>query len=54
MANWIILGIGCLWTIILPLRKHCYFPKCEKGEWDYFNKQMMLNSDYDRLNPQTK
>lgn len=54
MANWIILGIGCIWTIILPLRKHCFFAVSSIGEQDYFEKQILLNSDYDRMNPQTK
>ena len=47
-------GLAVIWMIALALRRTIFFADTDIGEWDYFDKQMLLNSDYDRLNPQTK
>lgn len=33
--NWIMVGIGVIWSIVLALRRHCFFEKADFGNWDY-------------------
>lgn len=55
VANWIIVIIAAVFVVIVPLRAfYCCLKKPQLAQHDYLEKRMILNTDYDRLNPQTR
>lgn len=55
LENWIIFIIGIGFLIVVPLRIfYCCIKKPNPAQFDYTKKKMLLNTDYDRLNPDTR
>lgn len=47
--------VAAAFVVIVPLRAfYCCLKKPQLAQHDYLEKRMILNTDYDRLNPQTK
>jgi hypothetical protein len=55
LANWIIVMIAVGFLIVVPFKIfYCCIKKPTPPQYDYLEKRMLLRSEYDRLNPETK